>query len=847
MGRIFIIQPEETTNQLFTPSFEDVSAGAANLTAVGSTVTRSVEESRFGRASAKVVTDGAVARLEGVFYTHSANNPLLNSPITASVYARGSGRVRLRVDDVGNGIQRAGQPVSLRSDIWQRLVVTSQFGPLNIDDLNIYVEIFGDSQTIAAHTFYVDGYQLETKGYATDYVDGDLELALRPHDGDAFFRWQDIRHGSPSLRSARYRGGGRPIDITQGLDFDLWPTNISGFGMPRFRLQTMSFDTQDEVLVQRSRPRPRALSLTFWASKLGKGKSTVQRASATDLRALHQARQALENVVKPDLVQETQPLIIRYEDGSAPMDLGAFFETGLEFSGDLRNPYQNQWSARFFVPDPLWKVDSQDQCELTENQAIAHDGLLARIAGEWQGHTTGGTGDVLCIAADPQTGDVYVGGSFTQMDADVACKRICRFPRDGSDVEPLEDGIDDGEVRVISFLSDGRLVVGGTFLQADGTNYNRVAIYDPSLDGFVQMGPDPGLDAAVNAAVAHRDGDTIYLGGEFTESNLGSVTPLNKICEYSITGDDFSNMTGANGNGVNGTVDEMIMDLNGTTLLFVGAFTQETGAGANTLKRVGIWVPSTYTQMGLDGAEARVRHLRMAPNGHVYVDGDFTNIGFNDAEKCAVWNRNDFFPLGDATDGLTGGASGFGCAVSKKGLVLFVGDFTGATGIKAGFVTGLTSWDGTRFGMLDIRPDTFTSLQAVEFNGDDIWIGGELSGNAEASVIHACTNNGKARAGPILDVLGPCDLIWLENQSTGQIVRMQFEVLTDEEIQIDLRPGHQSAVSSFRGNVIADILPESNRLELLPGDNVIAFFADGAIAQTEHVLHWQDRHWSFDD
>lgn len=848
MGKIFIIQPEATTNLLDTPSFEDVGLGVGNLTAVGSTVTRSVEESRFGRASAKVVTDGAAARLEGLFYNHSNVAPIVNSPITASVYARGGGRVRLRVDDVDNGIQRIGEPVSLRDDFWQRLVLTSQFGPLTTGDLNIYVEIFGDSQTIAAHTFYVDGYQLEAKGYATDYVDGDLELALKPHDGDVFFRWETVRQNSPSLRSERYRGGGRPIDITQGLDFDLWPTNISGFGMPRLRLQTMSFDTQDEVLVQRSRPRPRALSLTFWASKLAKGKSTVQRASPADLRALHEARRALERVIKPDLVQETQPLIMRYVDGSAPMDLGAFFETGLEFSGDLRNPYQNQFSTRFFVPDPYWKVDSQDQCELTTKQLINSEALVARIDGEWQGHDTDGNGNVLCITAHPETGDVYVGGDFIEMDGDPDCSKICKFPRDGGTVEPLDVGIDDGEVRVITVLSDGTLFIGGSFDEIDAVTFNNVALYDPVTDTFSTMGPDPGLDAAVNGAAAHKNGDSLFLGGEFTESFAGSVTPLNKICDYSIIGDDFSDLTGANGNGVDSTVDEMIMDLDDTTLLFVGAFTQETGAGANTLKRVAIWDGSTFAQMGLDGAEGRVRHLAMAPNGHVYVCGDFTNIGFNNAEKCGVWNRNDFFSLGDNGDGLTGGVSGFGVAANAKGLVLFVGDFTGASGIISGFIEGLTSWDGTRFGMLDSRPPgTWTAYNAVEFNGDDIWVGGEFDGNLEASVIHTCTNNGEAKTGPILDVLGESKLVWLENQSTGQIVRMQLETQLDEEVLIDLRPGHQSATSSFRGNVIAEILPDSNRLELLPGENTIAFFAPDAGGTSEHVLHWQDRHWSFDD
>lgn len=847
MGKILFVEPVGTTNLLDTPSFEDTVLGVSNLTAVGSTVTRSNEEARFGRSSAKVVTDGAAFQLEGAYYAYSTPAALANLPLTASVYARGSGKVRLRIDEQSNGQIRATDPIALKSDFWQRLSLTMPMLAATGGDFRMYVEVFpGDPNNIRAFTYYLDGFQLEALGYPTTYCDGDIERELRPHDGEAFFKWDGTRHNAPSTRSGRYREGGRLKDITQGLDFELWPTNISGFGMPRIRLQTMSFDTLDDVLVQRSRPRPRALTMQFWASHTNRQNPGVQRSSPANLRILHRARRALETIVKPDLVQETQPIIVRYENSTVPMELPAFYETGLEFSGDLRNPYQNQFSARFFTPDPVWKVDSQDQQELTDQQLIAHDGLLARIDGEWQGHDTSG-GDVLCIAVHPETGDVYVGGDFSDMDGDPDCARICKFPRDGSDVEPLDVGIDDGEVRVISFLSDGSLVIGGSFTDIDGVAFNNVALYDPDTDTFTVMGPDPGLDAAVNAAAAHADGDTIYLGGEFTESFSGTVTPLNKICEYSIGVDDYQDLTGANGNGVDGTVDEMIMDLDGTTLLFCGAFTQETGAGANTLKRVGIWVPSTFTQMGQDGAEARVRYLRMAQNGHVYVCGDFTNIGYNNAEKCAVWNRNDFFPLGDDTDGLTGGVSGFALAVDKRGLVAFVGDFTGATGIDSDFIDGVTTWNGTRFGLVDIVPATNGGVFAVAFNGDDLWIGGQIDGNARASEIHTVTNNGEAKAGPLLDVVGPASIYWLENQSNGQKIEMQFEILAEEELLVDFRAGHLRAISSFRGNVIAEILPGSNRLELLPGDNTVAFLANGTTGSTEHVLRWQDRHWSFDD
>ena len=79
-----------------------------------------------------------------------------------------------------------------------------------------------------------------------------------------------------------------------------------------------------------------------------------------------------------------------------------------------------------------------------------------------------------------------------------------------------------------------------------------------------------------------------------------------------------------------------------------------------------------------DGADSRVRELRPAPGGKLFAGGEFTitNIGFNLPEKVAFWNRQEWYPLGGNTDGVTGGTLVHGIAATSKNRIFIGGNFT---------------------------------------------------------------------------------------------------------------------------------------------------------------------------
>ena len=260
MSDVLFLEPVGTTNEVPSPSFEDPSNALDDYTGVDATLTRTLDEARFGRASAKIVTNGNLSAA-GIFLTTDPD--VAAEPRVASLYARGQGDVRMRVVDVTNGLTWTGEMVQLNSIFWQRIWLNIVLGSLVCTELRVYLETDDRVQII---TFFTDGYQVENQPAITTYADGSLEDELDPHDGAPWFLWKGAKHNSQSTRDGRYRRAGRMRNITEGLHSELWPTNMTGLGMPRIRVNTETFTDLDRILVQQQRPLARAVTFTMWAS-----------------------------------------------------------------------------------------------------------------------------------------------------------------------------------------------------------------------------------------------------------------------------------------------------------------------------------------------------------------------------------------------------------------------------------------------------------------------------------------------------------------------------------------------------------------------------------------------------
>lgn len=106
------------------------------------------------------------------------------------------------------------------------------------------------------------------------------------------------------------------------------------------------------------------------------------------------------------------------------------------------------------------------------------------------------------------------------------------------------------------------------------------------------------------------------------------------------------------------------------------------------------------------------------------------------------------------------------------------------------------------------------------------------------------TNNGTAKAWPVIKITGPGPVYKLTNATSGDEINFSLTLLTGEVATLDLRPGYKTFVSSFRGNIINTILTGSNVVSfaLYPGDNSISFLAPGCSLS----MTWDERHTSLD-
>ncbi len=136
----------------------------------------------------------------------------------------------------------------------------------------------------------------------------------------------------------------------------------------------------------------------------------------------------------------------------------------------------------------------------------------------------GALGPVSVVLVDDQN-RTYVGGSFRSVNGDSRSGITRLLPDGNNDPTFTPSGVNGaGAVNAIQIYTDaasphfGKVVLGGTFTSINGSQYNSVARLLPngSIDSTFQIGQ--GLDGPV-AAVGLESNGNVIVGGEFLNAN----------------------------------------------------------------------------------------------------------------------------------------------------------------------------------------------------------------------------------------------------------------------------------------------------------------------------------------
>lgn len=833
MPQMQVLVPDATTNYIENPQLRYDTTG---YNAQGSVISRVLDHARFGIASLKVVTSG-VALNEGAYYRVSTLTGV-SEPITVSAYVRGSGQVRIRLDDNSlGGAEFSSVPLQLDDLRWQRLTVTGRSTGGN--DLRLYVET---AEGVAkVRTFYLDGLQLERKAYVTSYCDG-----TRPD-----CRFVGGAHASRSERLANTRQGGRWYQIAgaQREQDDLYMTVVGGLGMAPIVNHVQDFALQPGGFLDNSKITQRPMTFTFFAKHAVPDSAGVE--TPVSLQHLHELRQFLINVVKPDLTARREPMLFEYWDGTRPIYFWAVYDGGLEGEWDLRNQFVNSFPLRLLATSPLMQEDSAEAAALDFQDSLASNFCAGRLGGRWSNLNYGMNAtpfiSTLANFAFDARGRLYVGvgNQVTTVNNNAAALDPLRNCRglvywDGEKwvqvgpATPLGGG---GAVYCIAIAPTGEIYAGGDFTSIGGVAASNIAKWD----GAAWSALGAGLNNICYSLAVHPDG-RLFAGGAFTSA--GGVT-VNRVARWD--GGVWASIGASN----TSTCGALTLTQNGTVLYLIKDSTV---------------VQRYYVDSGVAPATIgntfnnTISSLKCAPNTDMlYCSGGFTACGSDVIYGVARWNGSAWLAVGGGI--VAGGSSlgylklaGPGLSFFSNGNLLLTGAFTRTTN-NAIYVEGAAVFDGTSWKPLDLWNDYIASSPTNGWTGlvnpatDDIYLfggsGQPLNTQVRYSGQVSVNNPGTAECQPTIYIKGSGLLRWIENLTTGRRMQFNLTIFANEEVFIDTRQG--LLYSTLRGNLLYSLLPggDFRNFVLAPGLNTLTcLIAKDTGAQAQ--LYFEPQHWGVD-
>ena len=281
-------------------------------------------------------------------------------------------------------------------------------------------------------------------------------------------------------------------------------------------------------------------------------------------------------------------------------------------------------------------------------------GVAANYIAKWNGTawsalgtgTSNGMNNVVFALAIAGNGEVYAGGRFTQAGG-VSANNIARW--NGTSWSALGSGAANGvsgDIFALAVAGTGDVYVGGYFTQAGGAAASEVAKWNGTTWSPLGAGLSGGTYYKVVRALAVAGNGDVYAGGDFTRAGGAAASFVAKW-----NGTAWSPLgSGITGGGMYDEVSTLVVAGNGDVYAG-GGFSQAGGTAANGLAK---WNGATWASLGTgagNGVNGQVRKLTVAPNGDLYVGGNFTLAGVTRANGIGKWNGTTWSALGTGVHG----------------------------------------------------------------------------------------------------------------------------------------------------------------------------------------------------
>lgn len=807
-----IIQPVYSKNQVLNPSAEI----AGNFAALGgATATRVTTYQKYGLYSYRVQT---AADNDGISLTLGT---LDNANHYVTLWVRGT------------------LPAS-----WDWSLDNSTYHiPVNIQKIDQNWNLYGfhiqaseasGSTTLyirqngaGSGDFYLDGIQVEALDYWTTYIDG-------TQDGCA---WLGAANGSASERSALSRAGGEEVDLYERYNFQVLKVTGAAAVSHTLGIDSYAILPGGELNSDKVTHRQFVIMGKFIAlseSDLLTKKAELEAAFYTTDSQLTRLRFNGGPIQKE--------IAVRYQSGLEG-DLSTFYGC-IEIMEDEQYTehalYTEKAAVQVVAPDPYWYEIGESAAVLDTNDSATFRAVAGRLrsTGQWDelGPSSSTGNGVLALAEDSTY--IYIGGDFTNWNGDANSDYIVRYNKQTGIYSSLGTGANQ-IVKVLLILPNGNLVAGGSFTSIGGTAASKIAEW--SVTGSTWGAYGAGADGDVNALRLLPDG-SLVVGGAFVNAGGASA---NRIANWSYSGSTWSTY----GSGMDAAVQSIIIYNN--QFVAGGSFSTANGV---TVNGVATWNGSTFDDFAGGISAGTVNSLALQVNNLLLAAGTFTTIGGVSANRIAAWNGDSWVNLGD---GVNNTASRM--AVGVDGSVIVSGSFTSAGGISV--ADRVARWNGYAWGHLDIDlpgSPTVSAIIASRYSDPvilqqyDIYFGYNTTGTGNFAGLATVTNDGKVQAFPKVVYARSggttATIETLRNETTGKELLLNYSLLDNEVLTIDLDQTARSITSNFLGSQPSAVLANSDfgTWALLPGDNdVTSFVATSGSPTIVGYLLWREGYSSY--
>lgn len=792
-----VIVPEASVNLLTNPSFETNLTG---VNSVDSTLARVTTYQKRGAYSMQITpgpdeqggADQAAALTANLPYTFSLDL-LGHSGVEYEIYFASSGsRVSSSRTVVGTGY-------------WQRPSIMWQ----PTSSANYEVVIIDKSRS--NKVYYVDGWLLEQKAYPTTYFDGDSS-GFVPGKND--FWWNGPAHQSTSTRSSQTRAGGREMSLNNIVTF----LAIIGLGMSPVANIAL----------------PNSMGWAIYQDSFATSRDFTLAASifGNTMLEISQKREAIINMVKPNIVSPAQPMVLRARPlmGGQPcgeaIDIVCSYKGGLE--GGIASEGQERVGLQFNLYLPFISNEGDAATSLTANASISGFTNIGYrdASGVWHAMDGGVNGEVYTIAdAKDGLGSVYVGGNFTQAGAVANTAYVAKWTP-GVGWSSIGGVGANSYVNSIFVLRHGPSIIvyfGGNFTIIGGVAANYIAQYDGAT--FAAL---PGLSSSVLCISATSFYPTIANPSVYVGLSGGAY-----FARWNGTTWSFASATWTGS----------------PLVLYYGHFMMAGGSLLgypleDNTKRYPILngvTPTTVHRIGstdISSSFTTVRSITQSTQNNIYA-----------GTADAIWRYDGITWVNFAV--ASGGVGVKALTFDRNNNLFAGGEITSIGGVAINNLKmAYLKYDSNIWMPIEVVVTNTRVNAIVAMSDGNMFVGGLFGTTATVSARKTVNNTGNANASPTIQVTGPGTLYVIRNISNNKEIRFGGMSVSSGQtltLEIDQESGITFVDAATKENMMSAIASGSDLdFFLQPGENIIEVFMTGTTAASSVVMTWKVSNWGLD-